>query len=83
MNKKTLSVMLLVSVAALISCKRNEAPASGSRGTGSAPKGRAETRVVEALDAVGYEADKVRKSVDRALDAADEKIQQTQDLLEE
>ena len=82
MNKGILSVVLVFAVVVLSSCTRNEAPAPDT-GTPTTPKGRAETRVVEALDAVGYQADKVRKSVDSALDAADEKIQQTQDLLDE
>ncbi len=74
------SVLLVLGVVSLCSCTRNSASSSSA---GTPKEGRKETRVVEALGAVGYDGSAVRKSVDRALDAGDKRNEQLQTILDE
>jgi len=77
-NKGLLLIALVFVPVVLCSCARDETPEQATTA-----KGRKETRVVEAVGAVGHDAAKVRKPLDRALDANEKRNAQMQALLDE
>lgn len=66
------SLMIVISIALLAGC----GPGSPSPKARVATPGRAETKVVEAASAAGYNGSQMRKKIDRVLDQDDARTRQ-------
>ncbi len=78
MNEIVISIAALF-VLAITGCGQRQSKASEQTQAAESPRGRSETKNLQAAGLVGYDGKQLRKSVDKVLDANDQRNKKLED----